>query len=87
MKYRKATVQLTFSFPKDFTDDDLREHVGILLKGGLDGYEKRIEERSFEKPKDDRARYFRNKYLKQLRLFRARYKAALKTLTFVRLED
>lgn len=87
MKYREATVQLTFSFPKDFTDDDLREHVEILLQGGLSDIENRIAELSLETSTSECAIFFRNKHLKQLRSFRARYKAALKTLTFVRLED
>jgi hypothetical protein len=86
MKNRKATVQLTFTFPKDFTDDDIREHVEILLQGGLSDIEKRIAELSRETSTSESAIFFRKAHLKQLRSFEARYRAALRTLAFVNIE-
>jgi hypothetical protein len=87
MKNRKATVQLTFPFPKDFTDDDIREHVEILLQGGLSDIEKRIVELSRETSTSESAIFFRKAHLKQLRSFQSRYKAALRTLTILQIKS
>ena len=83
---RKATVQLTFTFTKDFSDAEIHEHVELLLQHGIVNINERIMEELCKTPKSAHEVMCRKAALKMLREDRVRYRDAQKTLKLVQIE-